>query len=260
MNGPRRLLEQSGPAARLLRAADTHVPGQRARRLALVSAGSAAATIAASGSSAAAGGGVLLKSALVWLSAGALGGAVVTVAVANVLPSPSRVVPVTASVTAYTPGVRTPLERSASASSSGGERATPTPPLRDDTPTRIPSQRSATPRDTTEPDRLPAASAPSVARSATDERTNPGLYDQLQLIDDARSAAARRDAGAVLALLDQYDRTHPRGQFVPESLALRIETLARTGDRARAQALAARFRRDYPRHPLSTRVTTALGD
>ena len=95
---------------------------------------------------------------------------------------------------------------------------------------------------------------------ARDERASPSLYDQLRLIDDARSAAARRDTAAVFTILDGYDRAYPRGQFVPESLALRIETLARAGDGARARALAARFRHDYPQHPLVARVAAALGD
>jgi len=80
------------------------------------------------------------------------------------------------------------------------------------------------------------------------------------LIDGARAAAVGRDPRAVLALLDRYEHDYPYGQFVPESLALRIETVARAGDLTQARALAARFRRDYPQHPLVGRVSAALGD
>jgi hypothetical protein len=166
----------------------------------------------------------------------------------------------TSSVTAIAPRVRVPLDRPAPAlNGSVSEQPTPTP-APDDAPAPIPAPRSATPREVAASDQSRTASASSVGRFASDERSNPGLYDQLRLIDDARSAAARRDTTAVLAVLDKYDRTYPRGQFVPESLALRIETVARAGDGARARALASQFRHDYPQHPLSARVAAALGD
>lgn len=259
MTGPRRLLDQPGPSARLLRAADAHVPSERARRAALLAAGSAAATLAASSSAIAVGGGALLKSALVWLGVGALGGTAVAVVATSVMPARSP------RESASAPAIIASARRAALpprsaptpvASAPVSEQAEPVPQARDArAPANLPSARASS---TSGADL--ALGASSVGRFANDEPAAPNLYDQLHLIDDARGAAARHDASAVLGILDRYDLAYPRGQFVAESLALRIETLARAGDRARARALAAQFRRDYPQHPLSARVAAALGD
>ena len=123
-------------------------------------------------------------------------------------------------------------------------------------PAREPAAREVPTQDATRT----AASAPARLGVADGAAPNPNLYDELRLIDAARAAAAGLDLRAVLAYLDRYDRSYPHGQFVPESLALRIETLARAGDRTQARALAARFRRDYPQHPLVGRVGAAVGD
>lgn len=265
MTGPRRLLDQPGPSARLLRAADAHVPSEQARRAALLAAGSAAATLAASGSAIATGGGALLKSVLVWLGVGALGGATVAVVATNVLPARSPREPASAAaiIASARRGALPP--RSAPtpvASAPVSEQAEPVPQARDAAraPANLPSARASEARDPSTSGADLALGASSVGRFANDEPASPNLYDQLHLIDEARAAATRHDSSAVLGLLDRYDRAYPRGQFVPESLALRIETLAREGDRARARALAAQFRRDYPQHPLSARVAAALGD
>jgi hypothetical protein len=265
MNGPRRLLEQPGPSARLLRAADTHVPSERARRRALLAAGSAAATVAASGSATALGGGALLKSALVWLSAGVLGGVVIAVSATSGAPSESTLLSQSALASRSAAAIMRTRGPAASpvASSPSIERVEPVPTDSNDLPppAGMDSALESTGHE------LPshaatraAANAPSLPRVAGNAPSSPNLYDELRLIDGARSAAVDRDPGAVLALLDRYDRAYPHGQFVPEALALRIETLARAGNRSQAQALATRFQRDYPQHPLVGRVGAALGD
>jgi len=224
--------------------------------------GSAAATVAASGSSAAASGGALLKSVLVWLSVGALGGAAVAVVATNAARPQAQLAAGSTSITAVAPRTHLPVEAAPASTveSPAKEQTDPTPAASDDAPTPVASARVSRPREVAAPDAPLAANANSGSRVANDDRANPNLYDQLRLIDEARSAAARRDTVAVLAILDSYDRSYPRGQFVPESLALRIETVARAGDGARARVLAVQFRRDYPQHPLLARVGAALGD
>jgi len=69
-----------------------------------------------------------------------------------------------------------------------------------------------------------------------------------------------RTFGGVLSTLDRYDQGYPGGHFRPESLALRIEALARLGQREQAAILADRFRRSYPAHPMLGRVRAAVGE
>jgi hypothetical protein len=263
MNGPRRLLEQPGPSARLLRAADTHVPSERARRRALVTAGSAAATLAASGSSAAVGGGALFKSALIWLSAGVLGGVVIAGVATSGVPyrAPLERQSTAADVPrAQGPKESTPLPVASSPAIEPMEPAATDPNLAQ-APANVQSALGSAARAVPIPNTSPAtAGASTPRRFAAASPRSPSLYDELRLIDGARAAAVGRDPRAVLALLDRYEHDYPYGQFVPESLALRIETVARAGDLTQARALAARFRRDYPQHPLVGRVSAALGD
>ena len=264
MNGPRRLIEQPGPSARLLRAAELHVPSERARRRALASAATATATLAVSGGSAALGGGSLLKSALTWLCVGVVGGTAVSVAATSMMSSPQS------SVEAQPPAA-VELRALGPANSSDAKDATTG---EDERVEAVPSERHTerglagnqaarepAPRDMpTANAALAASSAAAVLTFDGGAKPNPSLFEELRLIDAARSAAQRRDTGTVLSSLDRYDRSYPRGHFLPESLALRIETLSRVGDRAHARALAAQFRRDYPQHPLLTRVKVAAGD
>ena len=84
------------------------------------------------------------------------------------------------------------------------------------------------------------------------------LREEISLLDRARAALERNDPQRASTLLDQHGRRFPTGTLRPEAEALRIETLVRLGDTARAQRLAQRFIAAHPAHPLSERVASAV--
>ena len=62
-------------------------------------------------------------------------------------------------------------------------------------------------------------------------------------------------AAAALAALDRYDAKYAKpGSLQVEAAALRIEALARNGDRERAASLAAAFLSRHPRSPYAARI------
>jgi len=80
------------------------------------------------------------------------------------------------------------------------------------------------------------------------------LRDETSLIDGARAALAAGSPAEALALLDRYRARHPRGMLLPEALAMRIEAIDRSGDHARARALARSFIAEHPQSPLAPRL------
>jgi len=103
-----------------------------------------------------------------------------------------------------------------------------------------------------------AAIAPAVEAPARDKPSSTpaagALRDEITLIDGARAALSAGSPGQALALLERYRARHPRGMLLPEALAMRIEAIDRSGDHARAHALARAFLADYPHSPLAQRV------
>jgi TolA-binding protein len=97
--------------------------------------------------------------------------------------------------------------------------------------------------------------APSLPEPQT-ARAVPGssLVEEQRVVESARAAVARGDLRAAAAALDNYDRSYPAKQFGPEALALRIEALRGAGQVSEARALAADFARRFPHHPLLQRV------
>jgi hypothetical protein len=80
------------------------------------------------------------------------------------------------------------------------------------------------------------------------------LRDEISLIDGARAALAAGSPAEALTLLDRYRVRHPRGMLLPEALAMRIEAIDRSGDHARARALARSFLAEHPQSPLAPRL------
>lgn len=111
----------------------------------------------------------------------------------------------------------------------------------------------------TAPSPAPRASAPS---DISAEPTAPANLakpsgaspEELRKIEAARAALNRGDAAAAIAQLNDYDASHPKGTLKPESMALRIQVLNKSGKTTEARALANEFEEKYPSHPLLQQV------
>jgi TolA-binding protein len=86
------------------------------------------------------------------------------------------------------------------------------------------------------------------------------LHEEMLLIDGARAALRERDNALALRELRQHAARFPRGTFVPEALALRVEVLERDGQHAKAVNLGRQFLAAYPDSPLATRVERITAD
>jgi hypothetical protein len=103
----------------------------------------------------------------------------------------------------------------------------------------------------------PAAPVGIEPAADTEKAPAPGpgtLRDEIALIDGARRALAAGSPAQALSLLERYRARHPHGTLLPEALAMRIEAIDRTGDHARARALARAFLAEHPNSPLAQRV------
>ncbi len=85
-----------------------------------------------------------------------------------------------------------------------------------------------------------------------------GLREQSEALDRVRALLAVGDAEAALARLGEYDRRYAGGPLREEAMLLRIESLARRGDRDKAAALARRFLKVYPSSVHVDRVAALL--
>lgn len=126
---------------------------------------------------------------------------------------------------------------------------------------------------TTRVEDLPKASASgavgdsakaSAANAANAKPVDPeaSLAREVALVEAARSALARGDAGAALRSLDAHDREMPSGALMPEARVLRIEALVKAGgegNTARANALGDAFLAASPGGAQARRVKTVLG-
>jgi len=112
---------------------------------------------------------------------------------------------------------------------------------------------------------LPATVAESPAKkavAATSPEVTPAdahrLAEELASLDRARAALAAGDGSRALRELDRHAQEFPKGALAPESQVLRVESLLRTGQRARAAAAARRFLEIYGRGPHASRVRSLL--
>jgi hypothetical protein len=81
------------------------------------------------------------------------------------------------------------------------------------------------------PPRAPAGSSLAVEQS---------------IVDDARTALARRDGATAIALADEHERLFPHAQLREEREAVVIEAMVLEGRYAEARARAAQFRAAFP--------------
>jgi len=130
----------------------------------------------------------------------------------------------------------------------------PTPPP---TPPRVAPAAVATPVVSAPeaPARAAAAQHASHRRRASAAAlASNDLRDEIALVDAARSSLEAGAPERALVLLRRYAASYPAGTFRPEAAVLRIESLAATGRRDEARALARDFVARHPASPLSERM------
>jgi hypothetical protein len=107
------------------------------------------------------------------------------------------------------------------------------------------------------PSSLSSSPAAAVARSAAKAHASTSSLDEEVLaIDRARRTLTGGDYAAALQLVDSYDERYPGGALAQESAEVRIEALYRSGQRAQADKLAARFLAANPRSPYVRVIRT----
>jgi hypothetical protein len=124
--------------------------------------------------------------------------------------------------------------------------AAPVPAPSDEvTPPELPPLRATEPRR--RPPRSPLGRGADGGRG---EEHDADLGRERALIETARTALLRRDPQAARIALERHQVVFRRGRLREERQALMVQALALGGQPARARALAAEFRRRYPRSLL----------
>jgi len=252
MTEPLRLRDGVGPAGVLMGGSGLEVPSA-ARRRALAFTSAAVGMTAASGTAVAATATSLVKSVVLCVCLGTVGGGLMSLTVSETI---SRL---------ETPQVDAKPAPAAKPAATGASAAAITPPTVAEevvipaAPARAVARDA---RDARASGPLPTAAgvgSPSAAAiSSGKPHVGPSLFEEQRSIESARAAVARGDVASALSTLDGYERAYAQGQFGPEALALRIEALRSKGDLGRARSLAAEFRQRYPHHPLLSRVQAAV--
>jgi hypothetical protein len=101
--------------------------------------------------------------------------------------------------------------------------------------------------------------APSASGPRPSSRSASMLASEITLLDAARRSLLGGDPAASLALLDRHAREFGDGQLAHEAAVLRVEALAKRGDREGAAAAARRFLRAHPNSPHADRIEAAAG-
>lgn len=274
MSEPKRLLADPslGSFQRgLLEGWDAERPRPQAREEALAALGAGVAVAgvkagltatSAGGASIAPKGAIATLGWLKWLGLGvvALGGAGAAVVIARHrepeavrVAAPAPAVASSGVATATSAADRIPTTTIAALPDS------PTPfdvplPTTSTAPTASIGPTTAAPRDST----TASPSNAGTPDAATAHAAAP-ITEQLTTLEGARAALERGDPALARELADAYATHYPRGAFLQEAEALRIQALARSGHRVEAERGAARFRASYPKSPHLGRIEAALG-
>jgi hypothetical protein len=92
------------------------------------------------------------------------------------------------------------------------------------------------------------------------DRSAIDLRLELEALDGARARLADGEPTRALGLLDNYARSYPQGRLGLEAEVLRIDALAKSGQREMARKRAEAFLRRHPNSVLASRVRGAVGD
>lgn len=136
-------------------------------------------------------------------------------------------------------------------------------PAREDAP----AEKSAEPEPAAEevkpvadsPAAAPRAIAQAGGKSRKQASARP-IADEVVVIERARAALARGDAPAADQALAEHARDFPDGVLRDEARVLRIDALARRGDRAGAARAARAWLASHPNSPYAPRVRAHVSD
>ena len=105
-----------------------------------------------------------------------------------------------------------------------------------------------------------AVTKPNARSAAGGAIAGASLANELNAIEDARRAMARREYSLGLRLLDDYAQRFPQQSLRSEATLLRIETLAASGSTDAAHQLGKSFLANHPNGPYARRVRSLLSD
>lgn len=196
-------------------------------------AGTAKATTAAAAAAKKGGAGLALAK---WIAAGAFGTALVAGAAKGVghVVERSHDAPVTLAANEPRPRVPVPVA--------------PVPP----------PKPTIADEPVVEPPQPPPAPPPVVRRPAA-PAVRP-IAEELAVIERARTALANGDVASAERALAEHDRDFKGGAFGDEARVLRIDALAKKGDRAGAAAAARAYLASNPDSPYAPRVRAYAGE
>jgi len=132
--------------------------------------------------------------------------------------------------------------------------------VRREEPAAATAAAAAAPAPEAPPPVSPAGSPNPRVPRAEAKASSADLSAELGAVEQARSALASGDASGALSRLDSYSRTYPRGRLALEAEVLRIDALARSGQRDAAKKRAELFVRRYPNSVLKARVRAYLAE
>lgn len=271
MTDPERLLDQKGSdlEVALLRAALDESPPSGLTQRTLAALGAAGALTAAGGSASAASSAAVPAASGVLKGSGAIAGG----GIWSALGIGALAGAITVGVVAWTSGSGAPEPAKTA-------QQAPSSPLGAAAPRATGSAQVTLPPEERADDGLPpstsaALSAPQAPLAPSmggpsplmsgprgprpPGRSPPSLAAELALIDAARRSLRDGDSTAALALMERHAREFAGGQLADEAAAIRVEALARLGDRAAARAAARRFFEAHPESPHADRVKAAAG-
>ncbi len=245
MTEPKRLLESSSNELEraVLRAGKSYGATDSARRATLTALGiGGASTLIASGAKA----GWSLKH---WLLSGVAGAAVIGSAAVGVTWISDDETTAADSSASQPAVVTTPVEvveQEAPVDERGEKRETPSvePQVFAAPATDSPSDEKAS-----EPKKPTVSSTPAARADSSD-----GIAAELRSLDRARQALSTGNAARALSMLDAHAKEYPRGSLSLEAEVLRIQALARMGQRQAASSRAKAFLRRHPGSVFSSRV------
>jgi len=127
--------------------------------------------------------------------------------------------------------------------------------------------RTSAPLPAVAPTAEPAAIA-DVERKSSAVKSNAvartpfadSLASELNVIESARKAMARRDYPLTLRVLDDYASRFPKQSLRSEATVLRVETLAASGATDAAHQLAKSFLATHPNGPYARRLRSLLSE